>query len=61
MCLNPLKAIGQNGISTKTFKFLVNDVSFQLPESFNLSFSQGVFLLILLQTKPVYKKSKCFN
>ena len=67
MSLNPSKAIGPNSISTKMFKLLlVNDVSSQLTELFNLSFSHVVFPIILKTSKvmPVSKKDsklKCSN
>ena len=50
----------------KILKLLINDVSSQLTELFNLSFSRGIFPLILKTSKvlPVYKKYsklKCSN
>ena len=64
--LNPSKAIGPNSILTKIFKLLINDVSSQLTELFNVSFSRGVFPLILKTSKVIhaYKKDstlKCSN
>ena len=58
MSLNPSKAIGPNSIPSKIFKLLINDVSSQLTELFNFSFSRGVFPLILKASKviSVYKK-----
>ena len=44
--LNPSKAIGPNSIPTKILRLLINDVSSQLTELINLSFSCGVFPLI---------------
>ena len=66
MSLNPSKAIGPNSIPTKILKLLINDVSSQLTELFNLSFSRGVFPLILKTSNVihVYKKDselKCSN
>ena len=66
MSLNHLKAIGPNSIPTKILKLVINDVSSRLTELFNLSFTCGVFPLILKTSKviPVYKKDsklKCSN
>ena len=66
LSLNPSKAIGPNSIPTKILKLLINDVSSQLTEFFNLSYSRRVFPLILKTSKviPVYKKDsklKCSN
>ena len=60
LSLNPSKAIGPNSIPTKILKLLINDVSSQLIELFNLSFSRGVFPLILKTSEviPVYKKTQ---
>ena len=57
LSLNPSKAIGPNSIPTKILKLLIN-FSSQLTELFNLSFSRGVFPLILKTSKiiAVYKK-----
>ena len=58
LSLNPSKAIGPNSIPTKILKLLINDVSSQLTELFNFSFSRRIFPLILKTSKvlPVYKK-----
>ena len=58
MSLNPPKAVSPNSIPTKILKLLINNVSSQLTELFNLSFSRGVFPLILKTSKiiPAYKK-----
>ena len=66
MSLNPSKAIAPNSIPTKILKLLINGVSSQLTELFNLPFFRGVFPLILKTSKviPVYKKDsnlKCSN
>ena len=66
MSLNPSKVVGPNSITTKILKLLINDVSSQLTELFNLSFPRGVFPLVLKTSKviPVYKKDsklKCSN
>ena len=47
MSLSLSKAIGPNSIPIKIFKLLMNDVSSQLTELFNLSFFSGVSPLIL--------------
>ena len=65
LSLNHSKAICPNSIPTKILKLLIN-VSSQLTQLFNLSFSRGVFPLILKTSKviPVYKrdsKLKCSN
>ena len=51
LSLNPSKAIDPNSIPTKILKLLINDVSSQLTEVFNLSFSRGVFILSYLFIK----------
>ena len=58
LSLNPSKVIGPNSIPTKILKLLINDKSTQVTELFNLSFSHGVFQLILKTSIviPVYKK-----
>ena len=66
MSINPSKAIGPKSIPTKILKLLINDVSSQLTELFNLPFFRGVFSLTLKTIKviPVYKKDsklKCSN
>ena len=66
LSLNPSKAIGPNSIPTKILKLLINDVSSQLTDLFNLSFSRGAFSLILKNSKviSVFKKDsklKCSN
>ena len=55
--LNPPKSISPNSIPTKILRLLIN-VSSQLTELFNLSFSRGVFPLILKTSKIIaaYKK-----
>ena len=65
MSLNPSKTISPNSIPTKILKLFIN-VSSQLTELFKLSFSRGVFPLILKTSKVirVYKKDsklKCSN
>ena len=69
MSINPSKAVDPNSIPTKILKLFINDVSSQLTELFNLSFSYEVFPLILKTSKviPAYKmcsndsKLKCSN
>ena len=58
LSLNHSKAICPNSIPTKILKLLINDISSQLTQLFNLSFSSGVFPLILKTGKviPVYKR-----
>ena len=62
LSLNFSKAIGPNSISTKILMVLIN-VSSQLTEPFNLSFSRGDFLLILKTSTviPVYKRDSKLN
>ena len=56
--LNPSKPIGLNSIPTKILTLLINDVSSQLTELSNLSFSRGVFPLILKASKVMPSKLK---
>ena len=58
LSFNSSRAIGPNSIPTRILKLLINDVSCQLTELFNLSFSSGVFSLIVKTSKviPIYKK-----
>ena len=42
--LDSNKSVGPNSIPSKILKLLKNDISSQLPEIFNISFSSGVFL-----------------
>ena len=62
--LNPSKAISPNSTQTKILKLLIN-VSSQLTELFNLSFSCSVFPLILKTSKIILLikdlKLKCSN
>ena len=52
------KSVGPNSIATKILKLLKNDISSQLSEIFNITFSSGVFPSILKTAKviPVHKK-----
>ena len=52
------KATGPNNIPTKILKLLINDISTQLSDIFNVSFSTGVFPSILKIAKvvPIHKK-----
>ena len=64
--LNDNKAVGPNSIPNKILKLLNNDISHQLTDLFNLSFSSGVFPSILKTSKvtPIHKKDsklKCSN
>ena len=56
--LNPLKAVGCNNIPTKILKLFSIDISNQLPQLFNLSFSLAVFPSILKSSKviPIFEK-----
>ena len=56
--LDSNKSVGPNSISTKILKLLKNDISSQLFEIFNISFSSCVFPSILKTAKviPVHKK-----
>ena len=56
--LDSHKSVGPNSIPTKVLKLLKNDISSQLSEIFNISFSSGVFPSILKTAKviPVHKK-----
>ena len=53
LSLNLSKAIGPNSIPTKILKLLINVISSQLIELYDLSFSRGVFPLILKTTKVI--------
>ena len=56
--LDPNKSTGPNSIPTKILKLLKNDISTQLSDIFNVSFSTGVFPSILKRAKvvPILKK-----
>ena len=56
--LDSNKSVGRNSIPTKILKLLKNDISSQLSEIFNISFSSGVFPSILKIAKviPIHKK-----
>ena len=56
--LNSNKSVGPNSIPTRILKLLKNDISTQLADIFNISFSTGVFPTILKVAKvvPVHKK-----
>ena len=51
--LDPNKSTGPNSIPTKILKLLKNDISTQLSDIFNVSFSTGVFPSILKIAKVV--------
>ena len=64
--INPSEAFSPNSILTNILKLLINDVSSELTQLFNLSFSRGVFPLLLKTSKfiSVYKKDtrlQCSN
>ena len=42
--LDPNKSVRPNSIPTKVLKYVKNNISSQLSEIFNISFSSGVFL-----------------
>ena len=56
--LDSNKSVGPNSIPIKILKLFKNDISSQLSEIFNISFSSGVFPSILKTAKviPVHKK-----
>ena len=56
--LDPIKSTGPNSIPTKILKLLKNDISTQISDIFNISFSTGVFPTILKIAKvvPIHKK-----
>ena len=56
--LDSNKSVGPNSIPNKILKLLKNDISSQLSEIFNISFSSGVFPSILKIAKviPIHKK-----
>ena len=56
--LDSNKSVGPNSIPTEILKLLKNDISSQLSEIFNISFSSGIFPSILKTAKviPVHKK-----
>ena len=56
--LDSNKSVGPNSIPTKILKLLKDDISSQLSETFNISFSSGFFpsLLKTAQVIPVHKK-----
>ena len=56
--LDSNKSVGPNSIPTKILKLLKDDISSQLSETFNISFSSGFFPSVLKTAKviPVHKK-----
>ena len=56
--MNSNKSVGLNSIPARILKLLKNDISTQLADIFNISFSTGVFPTILKVAKvvPVHKK-----
>ena len=56
--LNKNKSTGPNSLPTKILKLLKNDISSQLADIFNISFSSGIFSLHLKIAKiiPIHKK-----
>ena len=51
--LDSNKSVGPNSIPTKILKLLKNDISSQLSEIFNLTFSSGIFPSILKTAKVI--------
>ena len=58
LLLNESKSVGPNGLPTKILNLLKNDISLQLSNIFNLSFSTGVFLLELKLLKFTYSLNR---
>ena len=56
--LDSNKSVGPNSIPTKILKLLKNDISSQLSEIFNISFSSGVFPSILKTAKVILVHKK---
>ena len=56
--LDSNKSTGPNSIITKILKLLKNDISTQLSDIFNVSFSTGVFpsILKIEEVIPIHKK-----
>ena len=56
--LDSNKSTGPNSIITKILKLLKNDISTQLSDIFNVSFSTGVFpsILNIAKAVPINKK-----
>ena len=66
LSLNESKSVDPDGLPTKILKLLKNDISLQLTNIFNLSFSTGVFPsgLKIAKVIPIHKKEsklKCSN
>ena len=59
--LDSNKSVGSNSIPTKILKWLKNDISSQLSETFNISFSSGVFHSILKTVKVISIHKKDFR
>ena len=56
--LNESKSVGPNGLPAKVLKLLKSDISLQLTNIFNLSFSTGVFPsgFKIAKVIPIHKK-----
>ena len=56
--MNSNKSVGPNSIPTRILKLLKNDISTQLADIFNISFSTGIIPTIVKVAKvvPVHKK-----
>ena len=66
LSLNESKSVGTNGLPTKILKLLKNEISVELIDIFQLSFSTGVFPsgLKIAKVIPIHKKEsqlKCSN
>ena len=59
--LDSNKSVRSNSIPTKILKWLKNDISSQLSETFNISFSSGVFPSILKTVKVISIHKKDFR
>ena len=61
--LNSNKSVGPNGILARILKQLQNDISTQLADILNGSFSTGIFPTIFKIAKldPVHKKNSKLN
>ena len=66
LSLNESKSVGTNGLPTKILKILKNEISVELINIFQLTFSTGVFPsgLKIAKVIPIHKKEsklKCSN
>ena len=63
LSLNENKSVGPNGLPTKILRLLKNDISLQLTNIFNLSFSTRVFPsgLKIAKVIPIHKNESKLN